>query len=108
MHPRIEARRKAVESAQQLHALERTRDTLLHDLRAVRDALLQIRGDYMNTPTVATLAASAGAIIKSIEEIDLHGDDDHRKTCLAFFDSSRTFLDSARRTLSAARSIMPE
>ncbi|HYG88767.1 MAG TPA: hypothetical protein VD978_21170 [Azospirillum sp.] len=108
MHPRIEARRKAVESAQQLQSLEQRRETLLHDLRTVRDGLRQIRGDGMNLPTVATLAASADTIINTIEEIDVHGDDEHRKTCLAFFDSSRTFVESAQRTLSAARSVMPD
>ncbi|PWC53489.1 hypothetical protein [Azospirillum sp. TSO22-1] len=108
MHPKIEARRKAVESAQQLQSLERRRETLLHDLRAVRDGLLQIRGDGMNLPTVAALAASAETLITTIEEIDVHGDDEHRKTCLAFFDSSLTFIESARRTLSAARGVMPD
>lgn len=108
MHPKIEARRKAVERAQQLQSLEQRRATLLHDLRAVRDGLLLIRGDGMNLPTVATLVASADTLLTAIEEIDVHGDDEHRKTCLAFFDSSLTFIESARRTLSAARIAVPE
>ncbi|WP_431857671.1 hypothetical protein [Azospirillum sp.] len=108
MHPRIEARRRAVERAQQLQSLEQRRETLLDDLRAVREGLLRIRGEGMNVPTAAALAASADTLLSAIEEIDVHGDDEHRKTCLAFFDSSLTFIESARRTLSAARNVMPE
>lgn len=108
MHPKIEARRQAVAITRQITALERDRDALLHDLRDVRDALLRMSGGYMNLPTVAALAASADRMLETISEIDVHGDEDHVKTCLAFFESSLNFVESAKRTLSAAQGIMPE
>ena len=108
MHPRVEARRKTVGIARQIRSLEQERDTLLQDLRQVHDALLRIRGDYMNVPSMTALASSADRLLATIGEIGVHGDEDHVKTCGALFESARAFIESTRRTLHAARSIQPE
>jgi hypothetical protein len=108
MHPKIEARRKKVEIAHQINSLKLEKVVILQNLHAIRDALLATGGDYMNTPSIKALASSAENILKTIEEIDVYEDESHIMRCTALFGSSTKFIESVRRTLSAANSVMPE